>query len=352
MTVTINNIWKDIISWDNLCYAWQQARKRKRYKPEVLRFSERWEENLLNLHNHLVWGTWEPGELSSFPVYEPKKRIIEAPVFVDRIIHHAMYAYLEPIFERRFIKDSYACRKGSGTHRAVFRVQEFLRRAKRKWGQVYVLQADIASYFPSIPHARLLRQVCKVVSDIDLIYAWELFLSKLNRKVGMPIGALTSQLGANIHLDVLDHQVKDEMGEPFYIRYMDDWLILAPCKAHLWDRLHTLREFLADELSLALNPKTRIYPAHQGVDFAGYRTWATHILPRKRNVKAARKRLAQLILCYRKGKIKAETLRGSLASFLGYTKHCAANFAVEGILNETGICNLMEYKDGARKILI
>ena len=109
MSVTVNNIWQDVISWDNLIYGWKQARRGKRYKPEVVRFSERWEERLLNIHNHLVWGSWEPRPMSSFPVYEPKHRIIEAPAFQDRIVHHAMHAYLEPAFERRFIRDSYAC---------------------------------------------------------------------------------------------------------------------------------------------------------------------------------------------------------------------------------------------------
>lgn len=335
MAKKVNNLWQEITSWDCLLYGWHQARKGKRYKPAVMEFADKWEENLLNIHNHLIWGTWRPMPLSIFPVFTPKHRIIEAPAFCDRVVHHAMYAHLEPIFERSFIFDSYACRKDKGIHRAASRVQDFLRRAHRNWDRVYVLQADISSYFPSILHGRLLRQIAKKIKDSGVMRLWTLLLRALNRPKGLPIGALTSQLGANIYLDALDHFVKDELGEKYYMRYMDDWLLFSPSKSHLWARLDRIKAFLADDLGLFLNPKTRIFPAKQGVDFAGYRTWKTHILPRKRNIAAARRRIKKMAYLYGDGKISWETLRGSTASFLGYSKHCSANYAVENILAES-----------------
>jgi len=334
MAKKINNLWPKIISWDCLLYSWRQARKGKRYKPAAMEFAQKWEENLLNIHNHLIWGTWRPMPLSTFPVFTPKYRIIEAPAFQDRIVHHAMYAHLEPVFDRSFIFDSYACRKNKGIHRAAFRVQNFLKRAHRNWGQVYVLQGDIASYFPSILHGRLLRQIAKKIKDRRVMQLWKMLLRSLNRQKGLPIGALVSQLGANIYLDAMDHLIKDELGEKYYTRYMDDWLLLSPSKSHLWSRLELIKEFLLDDLGLSLNPKTRIFPAKQGVDFAGYRVWRSHILPRKRNVAAARRRIKKLVRLYEARKIALETLQGSTASFLGYSKHCAANYAVENVLKE------------------
>lgn len=334
MPRTQSGIYEQVINWDNLVLAWKKARAGKRYTREVLQFAAGWEERLLNIHNHLVWNTWQPQPLRSFYVHEPKLRLIEAPAFSDRVVHHALNNIVEPTFERRFIYDSYACRSGKGTHRAVHRLQGFLRQARRMWGRVYVLQADISKYFPSIHHACLLHQVGKSIKDCRALDLWEKIVAWFRPKKGLPIGALTSQLSANVNLDPFDHYVKDYLGEPFYIRYMDDWIVLGPDKQALKERLKGLEIWLHDNLGLGLNNKSRVYPAAQGVDFAGYRTWATHILPRKRNVRKARRRFKKLARMYKQGKVDFETLRGSVASFVGYTNYCSARKTREEIMDE------------------
>ncbi|WP_298068442.1 RNA-directed DNA polymerase [uncultured Mailhella sp.] len=119
---------------------------------------------------------------------------------------------------------------------------------------------------------------------------------------GLPLGELTSQLLANVYLDQLDHFIKDTLGVRYYVRYMDDFMLLHRDKAELWRLLAEIRDFLAYELRLNLNNKTRVFPASHGVDFAGYRHWASHKLPRKRNVRRARKRFfAGLSRCYAAG---------------------------------------------------
>lgn len=334
MPRTQGHLWEQVIDWDALVAAYARARKGKRYKPDVLRFSQRWEEELVNLHEHLRRGTWQPAPMSVFPVYVPKYRVIEAPAFRDRIVHHALHAAVVPLFERRFIRDSYACRVGGGTHAATARVQHMLRRAQRQWGTVYVLQCDIKSYFPSIDHGRLLEQLGRAIRDERVLELWRRILAATERRRGIPIGALTSQLAANVYLDTLDHFAKDDLGLTGYVRYMDDFVVLGPSKADLWRTKARIETFIGDELHLALNPKTRMYPASQGVDFAGYRTWATHRLPRKRNVRAARRRFRSLMAGWRAGRVPTEQVRASVASYVGYLKHCQSQRTLEAILDD------------------
>lgn len=334
MPRTAKALWPELIEWDNLLAGWREARKGKRYKPDVLRFHQRWEEELIDIQNRLVWDMWEPQPFTAFYVYEPKQRLIEAPPFRDRVVHHALHRVVEPYFERRFIRDSFACRSGRGTHAACQRVQQHLRRAQGRWGRVYALQADIRRYFPSIHQGRLKQQIGRTIGDRRVLGLWGRIIDAQGCDgVGLPIGALTSQLAANVYLDALDHHVKDEMGEPFYVRYMDDWLFMGPDKAELKRKLDYLRDWLASDLGLRLS-KWSVYPASQGVDFAGYRTWATHIKPRKRNTRRARRRMKQLASGYRAGRVSREEVRASVASYVGYTKHCQGRRTMAGMLSD------------------
>lgn len=336
MPRTVNDLWDDFVSWDNLVGAYHDARKGKRYKPDVMRFHRHWEERILNIHNHLNWGSWQPSPFSSFPVYDPKPRTIEAPCFSDRVVHHALHRVVEPHFERRFIDHNYACRKGRGTHTCVASVQRMLHRAQAQWGNdVYVLQGDIARYFPSISHVRLMQQISRVIGDRRVLDVWwRIIAPGGDNGVGMPIGALTSQLGGNVYLDALDHYVTDQLGYGLYARYMDDWVIIAPGKADLWRLLAHLKQWLEDDLKLIINPKSTVYPARQGINFSGYRIWATHILPRKTNVKRARRRMRHLMREYRAGRVDAATVRSSWASFVGYLKYCESARIKQSILED------------------
>jgi len=332
---TFNNLWCQITCFENLFEAYKEARKGKRYRDDVLNFSYNLEENLINLQNKLLWKLWRPGKFRSFYVYDPKKRLIQAPPFQDRVVHHALVKIIEPLFERKFIYDSYACRKGKGIHAATLRLQAFLRRAKRNWRNVYVLKADISKYFPSINHNRLIQIIARTIRDKNTLWLCERIIKDCGYEVkGIPVGALTSQLFANIYLDQLDHYLKDDLGIKYYLRYMDDFVILERAKPELRELLYRIEEFLACKLLLCFNPKTSISPTNKGVDFAGYRTWATHILPRKRNVKRARRRLKKLARLYSRKLIPLEEFKASLMSFLGYIKHCCGCKTLKEILHE------------------
>lgn len=334
MPNTAKDLWGAFYAWDTLVAAYKRCARGKRYKGEVLRFDMRWEEELIRLQQLLLWDMWRPRPMRSFSVHRPKTRLIEAPDFRDRVVHHALALVCEPLFERRFIAHSYACRPGKGTHRATAHIQSMLRDARRRWGRVYVLQCDVRKFFPSIEHDRLLSTIERVVADRRVLNVWRRAIERDDQATGMPVGSLTSQLAGNVFLDPLDHWVKDGLGVRHYARYMDDWVILGPDKDGLHDLREAIRERLASDRGLTLHPKSRVYAATEGVDFCGYRTWTTHILPRKRNLTAARRRLRRLGQRYASGEIGRERVDATVASFLGYTKHCAGARSTASIMAE------------------
>lgn len=334
MPKTINGLWDQIISFENLYAAFQGAAKGKRYQHSVMHYALNLEENLINLQNHLIWRSWVPGAQREFVVLEPKRRVIQAPPFEDRIVHHALVRVIEPLFEPRFIHDSYACRKNKGTQKSVNQAQRFIRMARREWGDdVYILKADISRYFASILHTVLMREVRRVIADQDALWLLETILAAYGHEngLGLPVGALTSQLSANIVLNRLDHVAKDDMGLRYYLRYMDDFVVVLPNKAAAQSVLADLAD-VVHCMNLELNPKTAIHPWQRGLDFCGYRIWPTHILPRKRNIKRARKDFQVLAKRYADGRITLPEVHQRVASFLAYAKHCEAHDTVEKIL--------------------
>lgn len=335
MPITHNDLHSRIIDFDNLWKAYLAAREGKRYRREVAQFNVNLEENLLNIHNHLVWGTWRPGKSREFRIFEPKQRDIQAPPFADRIVHHAVVRIVEPLFERRFIYHSYACRRRKGAQRAVNELQAMLRAAGQNSATPYVVKADVRSYFASIRHDVLFRAISRVVSCRKTLALWRRIAAAYGHEsgIGLPVGALTSQLSANIVLDQLDHVAKDRLGIQMYVRYMDDIIIVSPDKESAW---HALRELIGglSVLGLEINPKTSIFPAGRGVDFCGYRTWATHILPRKRNIKKARERFRRLARLFQEGRASLFDARQIVLSFIAYAKHCNSWHTVVKILND------------------
>jgi len=336
MSKTYNNLFERIVDFENIWHAYLEARAGKRYRREVACFAVNLEENFINLQNHLLWGSWAPGHARQFSVFEPKRRDIQAPPFTDRIVHHALVRVVEPLFEQKFIRHSYACRKGKGAQRAVRALQGMLCAAQCRWSSPYVVKADIKSFFASIRHNILLRLIQRTISCRQTLALWQTILSGYGHEagVGLPVGALTSQLGANIILDSLDHVLTDTLGWGRYVRYMDDFIMVAPNKPVAWSMLEAIGREVAG-LGLALNPKTRLFPTKCGVDFCGYRIWATHILPRKRNIKKARQRFKVMVQQFTRGEIDLDYVKQRVASFLAYTKHCSAQTTVAGILRET-----------------
>lgn len=333
MPKTYNGIFDRIVSLDNLYDAYEDAKKGKRYKPETLETAWKAEETIHKIHKELKEGTWETDPFREFQARnEVKRRLVHAPSFRDRIVHHAIMRVVKNLFIEKFIFDSYGAIPGKGTQKAIKRVQFFLRRSSKN-GTVYVLQGDIKSYYESIDKDILMEQIKRTIRDTRTLELFQKIINgyKPNGR-GVPIGAYTSQLAANIYLNVLDHYVKECMMVKNYVRYMDDFVVVANSKKELWGNLADIKWLIEGTLHLTLNAKTEIYPASKGVDFAGYRTFTTHILPRKRNIKAAKIRFKHLSHQYKYFRTNLSDVKPRVASFIGYVKHCQANKTAKSTL--------------------
>ncbi|MEW6115683.1 MAG: reverse transcriptase/maturase family protein [Nitrospirota bacterium] len=332
MPKTYNGLFEKICDFENIYGAYLKARKCRRYREEILRFSRNVEEELLTLQDELVLGTYRTGQYKRFFVFEPKKREIFALPFRDRVVHHAICTIIEPLFERKFIFDSYGCRTGKGQHAGSSRLVSFLRRAQRVWDEVYCLKADVSKFFPSVDHEALkgiIRRTIRCKRTLQLI---DCIIDSAPEEKGIPIGNLTSQLFANIYLNELDYFVKNELQAKFYLRYMDDFVILHNDKKVLHQWMAQVGEFLRERLKLELHAKTSVFPISRGVDFLGYRTWPTHKLLRKRNIIGMKRKLKKLSALYRDGRITLQVVRPVIASWLGHAKHASSYNVVRRML--------------------
>lgn len=334
----LGNLYEQIIDYENLWKAYLNARKNKRFRGDVLEFTHNVEENLIQIQNELIHKTYKVGRYREFYVYEPKKRLIMALPFRDRVVQWAIYQVIEPLFDRQFIKDSYACRKGKGVQAAADRLQYWMRKLDRSCENPYYLKLDISKYFYRIDHDVLISILRRKIKDEDLMWLLEAVIRSEDTKfgvplgdhdfeqeridgVGMPIGNLTSQLFANLYLNELDQYAKHELHAHYYIRYMDDVVILHPDKRELWKMLEEIDIFLRSELRLQLNNKTAIRPIRQGIEFVGYRIWPTHRKLKKKTAKKMKRRLRYLKRAYARGEVDADDIRSTLMSYLGLMKH-------------------------------
>jgi len=313
----INNLYSSVTSFENLMKAAKKALKGTKSKTESLEFYYNLESNLINLQNELESGTYDPGSYKYFKVFEPKVREIAVAPFRDRVVHHAIVNILEPIYENTFISDSYATRKNKGTHKAVSKAQEMIK--KNEW----YLKSDIRKYFPSIDHEVLLSILKRKIKDESLLS----LLEKIVRNggadgKGLPIGNLTSQFFANVYMDKFDHFVKEELSCKYYIRYMDDFVIFENDKEKLKEILVRLSEYLNKNLKLELKENaTYTNKRKNGLSFLGMRIFPNLIRINSVNLKRSVKKMRIKARLYSAGKIKDEDITQSAQSIMGYLKY-------------------------------
>ncbi len=319
------NLFEQIYDFENIYKAYLKARRNKRYRHEVLKFSAILEENIINIQNHLIWKSYTCGEYRQFIVSEPKERLIMALPFSDRVVQHALINVIEPIFENMFIYHSYACRKNKGAHVASKHLTKWLYDLHLQNGDsVYCIKADISKYFQNIDHDTLKRIIRHKIKCEGTLWLMDKIIDHSGYEdihVGIPVGNLTSQLFANVYLNELDKFIKEELHIKHYMRYMDDFIILSNDKAYLRSVLALIEDFLSKRLKLRLNPKTYIFKVKNGVDFVGYRHWHSHKKVRKSNIKRIRRKIRLFIKRYSDGKIDFNTVNKSMQSWLGHIKH-------------------------------
>ncbi|MDR3425460.1 MAG: RNA-directed DNA polymerase [Alphaproteobacteria bacterium] len=278
--------------------AYFDCRRHKRNTLYQLAFEADLERNLLALWRDLRDGTYQIGRSIAFVVQHPKTREVWAASFRDRIVHHLIYNAIRHRFYAGFIRDSYACIPGRGTHDGCCRISGFARSVTRNWTrQAFVLKADVASFFTSINrhvvlmqvevrvHEEWLRRLIRQVVLHDpregaILRSSQALFAKVPRHkslwhapegFGLPIGNLTSQFFANVHLDALDQFAKHDLHAHYYGRYVDDILMFDESPDVLNERYAKMERFLLDRLGLHLHPnKKKLHPVAQGIDFVGF----------------------------------------------------------------------------------
>lgn len=244
-----DNLFNRLTDIENIYLAYKKAIRGKRYKREALKFSFNLEKNLFDIQKDLKNFTYKHGGYKTFFLKDSKKRLIRAPSFKDRVVHHALCNIIEPIFEESFIFDSYACRKKKGSHAAVYKLKSKLKNVNN----VFYLKCDIYKYFDSVDQNILLEIIKRKIKDDNVIWLIEEILG--SQPKGIPIGNLTSQLFANIYLNELDQFAKHKLRLKYYFRYMDDFVVLSKEKLDLHLVKEALDFFLMNHLLLYLPPR-------------------------------------------------------------------------------------------------
>ena len=324
----IKDIYDKVISKENLYRSAYAAARGRRYRDTTADFNFNLEEEIQHLHEELAITTYRHGKYRVFTIRDPKVREISAAPFRDRVVHHAAHDVIEPLMDRSFIYDSYACRKDKGTHKAVDRAQSFLR-ANR-----FCFHGDIKKYFPSIDHDMLKGLVRRRIADKDVVWLLEEVVDSavgllaglpVSRLAGLPIGNLTSQFFANLYLDELDYFVKFDLRCRYYLRYMDDFLVFGNNKEALKEIKSKIRKFLRDKLNLTLHEgKSQIYNTKGGIKFLGFRIYGDYRRLVSDNVRRFKKRLKKFAYRFENGEMKANQIRDSVRCWVAHSKYANA----------------------------
>lgn len=326
-------------SFEQLVKAYFDCRKHKRNTASALLFEQNLEQNLHDLHQELITGSYQPGKSICFVITKPKPREVWAADFRDRIVHHLFYNHVSPRFYASFIADSCACIPERGTLYAVKRLESKVRSATENWNKTcFYLKCDLANFFVAIDKDILFQQLHKKINEPEWLWLSELILfhdPRLNYEYrghhhrlklvpehkkltnhaankGLPIGNLSSQFFANVYLNALDQFIKHKIKAKHYIRYVDDFVILHESPQWLNDALHKIDAFLKQRLNATINPKkTILQPVDRGVDFVGQviKPWRRNT--RKRTINNAINSIET---------IQAENLFETANSYLGLVR--------------------------------
>lgn len=336
MIISDDILFPHIVTWENLWAAYHKAARGKRGRAAAAAFEFKLSDQLLTLQDELIKGHYHPGAYRHFVICEPKRRLISAAPFRDRVVHHALCNIIEPLFEARFHKNSFANRKGKGTHRAVDQLQAYSRRYR------YVLRCDIVQHFPSLDHAILKHSLFQVLPDpqvqqlitlilqsgegvladeYDMVYFSGDSLFARLRPRGLPIGNLTSQFWSNCYLNALDWFVSRELGCKAYLRYVDDFALFADSKRQLWRWRQKIAAFLATLRLNIHNSSAQVMPANSGIPWLGFVVYPTHRKLKRRNVVQFTRRLERNLSLYQQKAISFAELDASVQGWINHVRY-------------------------------
>lgn len=340
----LHNLREHICSFDNLFEAYRSAAKGKEDRPETVRFAARLEENLMALKRDLENQTYHVGKYREFYVRYPKKRLVMAISFRDRVAQWAVYRQIDPYIDKRYIEDSYGCRRDKGPIRAAEKLLHWIREVGRKpdAGDWWMIKGDISKYFYRVDHEIALdcyREICdeewflwlmdEIINNRDVPFGLPEGMTindcpreKRLFEVGQPIGNLTSQETANLYLNRFDQYVKHGLKIHRYIRYMDDFTAIVRGRKAAEETLAAMGKFLESELRLKLSPKCRIIRADHPTEFVGYMVGRSGIRLRKKTRAHMKRSILHITEAYRKGEIELDDAIVRIECYRGMTKPC------------------------------
>jgi RNA-directed DNA polymerase len=309
-------LFERILERENFRLAVSKAARGKRQRPDARHFLERLDDNLKEMMDQVWAGTYPLGRFRQFVTYDPKERVITAPCFPERVLHHAIMNVCEPIFDRWLIDDTFACRKGRGRLLALQRAQRFAGK------HTYFLKLDIRKYFDSIPHDRLLGRLARLFKDRPLLTLFARVVRSFRGGIGkgVPIGSLTSQHLANFYLGWFDRFIKEHLQFTGYVRYMDDMALWAHDPGDLRAALQAGECFLHDELGLDLKPWPYLNRTRHGMDFLGCRVFREHTTLNRHSRVRFQRRLRQLEQACEAGRLSERHLQERATAMVAFTR--------------------------------
>jgi len=319
-----------IIDPQNLFLAWNEFRRGKRNKEDVLLFEKNLEQHIFQLHRDLKDKRYVHGAYTDFYINDPKRRHIHKATVRDRVLHHALFQVLNRIYEPTFIARSFSCRVGKGTHKGVSAAREMIRKvSKNNTRPCYVLKCDVRKFFDSIDHVILMQLLRKEVKDKDVldllsrvIQSFDSGYTDLFSPHGLPIGNLTSQLFANVYMNSFDQFMKQILRTKHYARYTDDFIIVSEDVEYLLSLIQPIEDFLRTALKLSLHPeKVDIFKLNHGVDFLGTVLFPHHSQIRKKTRKRIVRKLDERIIAHNIELISPDSLDQTMHSYLGVLSH-------------------------------
>jgi RNA-directed DNA polymerase len=311
----VGGLYEPILNRENFILAFHRAARSKQYRPEVREFREDLTHWFATISQRLDSSSFTFGKYYQFLIRDPKERIITAPCFEERVVHHAIMNVCEPVLDRWLIDDTFACRIGRGREAAVDRAMQFCR------AQPWCLKLDIRKYFDSIDHDRLLSLLTRRFKEVPLHTLFNGIVRSFRgaQGMGLPIGSLMSQHFANFYLGWLDRYVKEVLQVRGYVRYMDDMLLWGDDRRELQRVQRECELFVADELSLEFKP-AQVRRVEQGISFLGCRLVPTHVELNRRSKQRWQRRIRFLEKAYRLGLLSDLDLQKRLSSLTAFAR--------------------------------
>jgi RNA-directed DNA polymerase len=333
-------LFDQMVSIETLMLAWNHFKRGKKHREDIQYFERYVEDFIFELHDDLATLCYQHGPYQHFYVFDPQKRYISKACVRDRLVHQLLYTTLSEVFDKTFFFHSFSCRVGKGTHAGVDQLHKILRKVSNNGKQAcFTLKMDVKRFFHSVDHCLLKDLLRQRIQDQRVLHIADCIIDSFSSQtdrhaVGLPLGNVTSQIFANVYLHALDDFVKHTLRQEYYLRYCDDFIIVAHDKGKLIALIEPIRNFLAQTLRLTLHPqKIVLSNMHQGIDFLGYVLFLHHRLLRTRTRRRMQRRLKEKYTAYLQHKVDSTHMDQCLQSYLGILSHANTHRLSQNLKN-------------------